>query len=59
MKKCVNGKLVEMSEEETSNIKVEIEAMAELAKNQPPTDRERLEILEEAFMELAEVVANG
>lgn len=53
MNKYVNGRLVEMTEEE----------IAELKKNKnkiiPPTDTERLEALEMAILELAEVLANG
>lgn len=37
----------------------EMEKMAELESNQPPTDTERLEALELAMLELAEVYANG
>ena len=53
MKKCLNGKIVEMSAEEINEL--------EIINAQPtvPTETERLEALEQAFMELVEVVING
>lgn len=53
--KYVNGKKVEMPAEEIAELK----KLEEEAKNTPPTETERLEALEQAFMELVEVVVNG
>lgn len=55
MKKYINGQYVEMTAEEVA----EFERQAEEIKNSPPTETERLEALEQAFMELVEVVVNG
>lgn len=52
MKKDVNGKIVEMTKEE-------IEAMEAEKMELPPTETERLEALESAFMELVGVIVNG
>lgn len=51
MKKDVNGKIVEMTAEE-------IQAMKDEVFEMPPTDTERLEALEGAFMELVGVLLN-
>lgn len=59
MKKYENGQYVEMTPEEIAEMKAEAERMAEELKNTPPTETERLEALEQAFMELVEVVING
>lgn len=53
MKKCLNGKIVEMTDEEIK----ELEKIN--AQPTPPTETERLEALEQAFMELVEVIVNG
>ena len=52
MKKCINGIYVEMTTEEIA----ELEKLATESVNTPPTETERLEALEQAFMELVEVV---
>lgn len=59
MKKYVNGEFIEMTEAEIAEYKAEAERLTEEAKNAPPTETERLEALEQAFMELVEVVVNG
>ena len=59
MKKYVNGKYIEMTAEEIAEIKAEAERMAEEMKNAPPTEADRLEALETAFMEFVEVMMNG
>ena len=52
MKKNVNGVILEMTKEETEAFNAQrIELL--------PTEAERLEALESAFLELAEVIANG
>ena len=45
--------------EEIAELKVEAERIAEELKNTPPTEAERLEAVELAILELAEVLANG
>lgn len=52
MKKYVNGVITEMTQEE-------IEAMKSEKIEMLPTDTERLEALESAFMELVGVIVNG
>ena len=59
MKKFLNGQIVDMTAEEISHITAEAERMAEEMKNTPPTEAERLESIEMAILELAEVMANG
>lgn len=59
MKKYVNGKIIEMTAEEIAELKAEAERMAEELKNSPPTETERLEAVEMAILELAEVLTNG
>lgn len=44
---------------EIAEYKAKAEKMAEEIKNSPPTETERLEALEQAFMEFVEVVVNG
>lgn len=56
--------LPEITEEEYNaemeKAKVRIaEQLAEAIKNAPPTEAERLEVVEMAILELAEVLANG
>ena len=59
MKKYVNGKYFEMTEKEIAEFKEQSKTMAEELKNTPPTAEERLEAVEAAFLELAEVLFNG
>lgn len=59
MKKYVNGEIVEMTPEEIAEFEKANKEYAEQLKNTPPTETERLEALEQAFMELVEVVING
>ena len=59
MKKYVNGQYIELTTEEIAEMKAEAERMAEELKNTPPTEAERLEAVEMAILELAEVLANG
>ena len=59
MKKYVNGKYIEMTAEEIAELKAEEERMAEELKNTPPTEADRLEAVELAILELAEVLSNG
>lgn len=55
MKICINGIYRDMTAEELAEYK----AKAEEQKNVPPTEAERLEAIEQAILELAEVLANG
>ncbi len=59
MKKYVNGKYIEMTDEEIAEMTAEAERMAEEMKNAPPTEADRLEAVEMAILELAEVLTNG
>ncbi len=59
MKKCVNGKYIEMTEAEIAEQEAKRKEMAEELKNLPPNKDERLEAVEMAILELAEVLANG
>ena len=59
MKKYVNGKYIEMTAEEIAEFKAEAERMAEEMKNIPPTEADRLEAVEMAILEIAEVLTNG
>ena len=59
MKKYLNGKIVDMTAEEIAELKAEAERMAEELKNAPPTEADRLEAVEMAILELAEVLTNG
>lgn len=59
MKKFLNGQIVDMTDEEIAEIKAEAERMAEEMKNSPPTEEDRLEAVEMAILELAEVLTNG
>lgn len=45
--------------EELAKMKAEAERMAEELKNTPPTEAERLEALEQAFIEFVGVMLNG
>ena len=51
MKKYINGQYIEIKEEEKNNIETSQEEIE-------PTPEERLEALESALLELAEVLAN-
>ena len=55
MKKDVNGVITDMTEEEIKKMEEEAAEIGEM----PPTEVERLEALEGAFLELAEVLFNG
>lgn len=57
MKKYVNGKYIELTVEEIAEQK----ALEELYETEPeePTEAERLDALEQAILEIAEVIANG
>lgn len=59
MKKFLNGQIVDMTAEEIAELKAEAERMADEMKNAPPTEADRLEAVEMAILELAEVMANG
>ena len=59
MKKYVNGRYIDMTDEEIAEIKAEAERLAEEQKNAPPTEEDRLEAVEMAILELAEVLTNG
>ena len=52
MKKCVNGEYIEMTAEEIAELQME-QPIAE------PTIEERVGVIEDAIMELAEVMFNG
>ena len=56
MKKLVNGKYIEMTDAELETARKEY---AEQQKNASPTEADRLEAVEMAILELAEVLANG
>ena len=59
MKKMVNGVLVDMTPEEIKAMQeAQAQFEAEQAK-QPPSESERLEALESAFMEFVEVMMGG
>ena len=59
MKKYLNGKIVDMTPEEiTAMQEAQSQFEAEQAK-QPPSESERLEALESAFMEFVEVMMGG
>ena len=59
MKKFLNGQIVDMTAEEIAELKAEAERLAEEMKNAPPTEQDRLEEVEMAILELAEVLTNG
>lgn len=52
MKKDVNGKIVDMTEEEIEAMKAEVVEL-------PPTEAERIDALENALIELVGVIMNG
>ena len=59
MKKIVNSKIIKMESEEIEEMQ-KAQAEAEKAEAmRPPTSEERLEALEMALLELAEVLFNG
>ena len=59
MKKFLNGQIVDMTAEEIAEMTAEAERMAEEMKNAPPTEADRIEAVEMAILELAEVLTNG
>ena len=59
MKKCVNGKYVEMTAEEILEMQKAQEEHEKAEAMRPPTAKERLEAMEMAFMEFVEVMMNG
>ena len=59
MKKYVNGKYIEMTGSEIAEMKKTQTEAERVETIQPPTPKERLEALEMAMLELAEVLANG
>ena len=59
MKKYINGKYIDMTAEEVAELETARKEYAEQQKNVPPTEAERLEAIEQAILELAEVLANG
>lgn len=59
MKKYVNGKIVDMTTEEIVEFETAKKEFEERQKNTPPTETERLEAVETAILELAEVLFNG
>lgn len=58
MKKYVNGKYLELTQEEIEEQK-KLEEQFKKDELDKPTDSERLDVLEQAMLELAEVLANG
>ena len=59
MKKLVNGKYIEMTTEEIAELEKSKREYEERQKNAPPTEADRLEAVEMAILEIAEVLANG
>ena len=59
MRKYVNGQYVDLTEKEIAELEIARNQYAEELKNTPPTEAERLEAIEMAILELAEVLANG
>ena len=59
MKKYVNGKCIEMTPEEITAMQEEQARFEAEQANLPPSESERLEALETAFMELVEVMMGG
>lgn len=59
MKKYLNGKYVEMTAEEIAELETARKEFEELQKNTTPTAEERLEALEQAFMEFVGVMMHG
>lgn len=59
MKKNVNGISIEMTTEEIAEMQKAQTEAERVETMQPPTPEERLEALEMAMLELAEVLANG
>lgn len=56
MKKCVNGKYSEMTAEEILAIQKVQEETEKIEAMRPPTTEERVESLENAFLEMLGVV---
>lgn len=59
MKKFINGKYIDMTAEEIAECEAIRKQEEEKEKNLPPTDSDRIEALESALLELAEVMCNG
>lgn len=57
MKKYINGKYIELTTEEIEEQKKLEEQFKK--EQEEPTDSERLDALEQAFMEFVEVMVNG
>ena len=58
MKKYINGQYVDMTEKEIAELETARKQYAEEQKNTPPTEADRLEAVEMAILELAEVLTN-
>lgn len=58
MKKYINGRYVELTKEEIEEQK-KLEEQFKSNEPEEPTDSERLDALEQALLELAEVLSNG
>lgn len=58
MKKYVNGKFVDLTPEEIEEQK-KLEEQFKSDELDKPTDSERLDALEQAFLEFVEVMLNG
>lgn len=58
MKKYVNGKYLELTQEEIEEQK-KLEEQFKKDEPEEPTDSERLDALEQAFLEFVEVMVNG
>ena len=56
MKKCVNGKYIDMTEEEILEMQKAQEEHEKAEAMRPPTVEERMETLENAFLEMLGVV---
>lgn len=59
MKKYVNGKYIDMTEEEILEMQKAQEEFEKAEAMRPPTTEERMEALEMAMLEMLEVMANG
>ena len=58
MRKCVNGKYMDMTEEEILEMQKARTEHERAEAMRPPTSEERLEALEMAMLEMLEVMAN-
>ena len=59
MKKYINGQYIDLTETEIAELETARKQYAEELKKTQPTETERLEAIETALLELAEVLANG